>query len=83
MKRVEKVTVPDLKSITAGNEKIFHLDHPSKLQNVRSLATQTWKNYPELGVRFRCKIDYANITIAVRAEECLMPQFSDYEKEKN
>lgn len=68
MKRVTRVTIDDLRSIPSGETKLFHLDHPSKLQNARSLAGQVWKNNPELGVRFRCSCDYVKIIISITAE---------------
>lgn len=68
MNKVSKVTIEDLKSIPSGTTKLFHLDHPSKLQNARSLAGQVWKNNPELGVRFRCSCDYLRLIISITAE---------------
>lgn len=62
------VTVEKLKAIPKGVRATFTVEHPSKLQSARSMASQTWKNHPELGVRFRCKCNYETCTITIYAE---------------
>lgn len=62
------VTVEKLKAIPRGARVTFKVNHPSKLQSARSMASQTWKHNPELGVRFRCKTNYETCEITIYAE---------------
>ena len=62
------VTTEKLKAIPKGGKVTFHVGHPRKLQSARSLAGQTWKHYPELGVRFRCSCNYETSEITIYAE---------------
>ena len=73
MEVVSTVSTQDVKSIPRGETRVFHLDHPRKLQTARSLAGQIWKSYPELGVKYRCSCDYSKVQISITSEPISKP----------
>lgn len=63
------VSVDDIKAIKLGEKRIFRMNHPRELQNVRALASYTHINYPELAVRFKSCLNRKKMEITIEAVE--------------
>lgn len=68
-----KLTVGDLKSIKSGTSETFKVGHPKALSTAKSLASQTWRDNPELGVKFSCSCNYKTLEITVSAISLEIP----------
>lgn len=62
-----KLTVEDLKSIESGTSRTFTVGHPKALSTAKVLASQTWRDNPELGVKYSCSCNYKTLEITVSA----------------
>lgn len=60
-----KVTTEILKSIPKGSSSTFKVDSPRDLNTARTLANYVARFYPELGIRFSCKVNYATNEITI------------------
>lgn len=64
---MSKVTVESLKAIKPNNDRTFKVNHPRELSTAKSLAYQTARTHPELGVKYSCKVNYDDLEITVSA----------------
>ena len=64
-----KVTAQIIKGITKGSSSTFKVDTPRNLNTARATACYVGKMYPELGVKYSCKINYPTLEITITANK--------------
>ena len=63
----EQVKTADIIQIKSGEVRTFVCRDWKHCESVKSLAYRAAKVYPELGVKFKCKVDYRVSSVRIEA----------------
>lgn len=63
----KQIKTEDILQIQAGERKVFRCRDVKHCESVKSLSYRAAKVYPQLGVRFKCKVDYKASTVTIEA----------------
>lgn len=62
-----EITTEDIKKIKPGSVKRFQCRDGKHCESVKSLAYRASKLFPELKVKYRCRVDYEASTVTIEA----------------
>ena len=62
-----EITTEDIKKIRPGSKEIFRCRDGKHCESVKSLAYRASKLFPELKVKFKCRVDYENSVVTIDA----------------
>lgn len=63
----KQIRTTDIIRLKAGENRTFACRDWKHCESVKSLAYRAAKVYPELGVKFKCKVDYRVSTVTIEA----------------
>lgn len=61
------ISTEDIKKIKPGSKECFRCRDGKHCESVKSLAYRASKLFPELKVKYRCRVDYETSTVTVEA----------------
>lgn len=62
-----EISTEDIKKIKPGNKERFQCRDGKHCESVKSLAYRASKLFPELKVKYKCRVDYETSTITIEA----------------
>lgn len=62
-----EISTEDIKKIKPGSKEVFRCRDGKHCESVKSMAYRAAKLFPELRVKFKCRVDYETSTVAVEA----------------
>jgi len=62
-----KIGTKDIKNIKAGSKSTFKCESPLAMNSTKNLAKYVQNTYPENGVKYSVKMDYAKLEITITA----------------